>query len=125
MRCAGPLLQAFEAKGLFGHMTETQRAQVYELMTPRTITPGTELMKQGDNGDTYFVIESGTADVYVHGPGEVGEQFSQSLLSRADRPLTNQMSVLQSGPGNVVAQRGPGESVGTLFSCVCRLWMSF
>lgn len=86
MRCAGHLLQAFEAKGLFGHMTETQRAQVYELMTPRTITPGTELMKQGDNGDTYFVIESGTADVYVHGQGEVREQFSQSLLSRADHP---------------------------------------
>ena len=52
-------------------MTPDQRTQVYDLMTPRDITPGTELMKQGDNGDTYFVIESGTADVYVHGPGEV------------------------------------------------------
>ena len=63
--------QAFELKGLFSHMTPAQRTQVYDLMTPRTMAPGTELMKQGDNGDTYFVIESGTADVYVHGPGEV------------------------------------------------------
>lgn len=72
------LLQAFELKGLFSHMTSDQRTQVYDLMTPRDITPGTELMKQGDNGDTYFVIESGTADVYVHGPDEVSARcFSQ------------------------------------------------
>lgn len=84
-------LQAFETKGLFGHMTPDQRTQVYELMTPRTISPGTELMKQGDNGDTYFVIESGTADVYVHGPDEVGTQLqapsaNETTVRRTDKP---------------------------------------
>ena len=72
------MTQAFESKGLFSHMTNAQKTQVYGLMEPKDFSPGEELMKQGDNGDTYFVIESGTADVYVHGPGEVGEHSAHS-----------------------------------------------
>ncbi len=92
--------QAFETKGLFGHMTPDQRTQVYELMTPRTISPGTELMKQGDNGDTYFVIESGTADVYVHGPDEVGEQLrNNTTVRRTDKPRAHVTERSRQGGG--------------------------
>lgn len=106
------MVQAFETKGLFSHMTVDQRNQVYELMTPRTIAPETRLMTQGDNGDTYFVIESGIADVYVHGPGEVRLPASVYAPHLQATKLSLALSS-QSGLGDVVAQRGPGESVGT------------
>lgn len=79
-------MQAFESKGLFSHMTPEQRTQVYNLMIPLEFPPGMELMKQGDNGNTYFVIESGEAEVYVHGPGEVGGPFLPTSQTRACCP---------------------------------------
>ena len=80
---------AFEAKGLFSHLLRQQRLALYEIMKPVTLAPGTEIMRQGDDGDTYIVIEKGEADVYVAAPG-------------------------QAGRGDLVATRVPGESIGEL-----------
>ena len=80
---------AFESKGLFSHLTSAQRTSLYEIMQPVTVPCGTEIMRQGEDGDEYIVIEKGEADVYVAAPG-------------------------QAGRGSVVATRVPGESVGEL-----------
>jgi CRP-like cAMP-binding protein len=44
---------------------------MYEVMKPVTLAPGTEIMRQGADGDEYIVIESGEADVYVASQGQV------------------------------------------------------
>lgn len=80
---------AFESKGLFSHMSVEQRHLMYEVMKPVTLAPGTEIMRQGADGDEYIVIESGEADVYVASQG-------------------------QAGRGNLVVTRKPGESIGEL-----------
>ena len=60
-------------------MSPQQRKQLYDVMTPKAVEAGTELMRQGDDGATYFVIESGEADVYVHGPDEVSHSARRSI----------------------------------------------
>ena len=87
-------------------MSPQQRKQLYDVMTPRTVEAGTELMRQGDDGATYFVIESGEADVYVHGPDEV----SRSLSARVRSVSIRRLSARLWRPGRLGLGRGDARS---------------
>jgi|EP01049_Picozoa_sp_SAG25_P007217 CRP-like cAMP-binding protein len=63
-------------------MTSDQRNGVYEAMKPVTLQAGTEIMRQGEDGDEYIVIERGEADIYVAGPGEVRPAERVVIVSR-------------------------------------------
>ena len=48
-------------------MSPQQRKQLYDVMTPKAVEAGTELMRQGDEGDFAVVIQHGSCTVEVNG----------------------------------------------------------
>lgn len=94
-------------------MSPQQRKQLYDVMTPKSVEAGTELMRQGDDGATYFVIESGEADVYVHGPDEV----SRSLSARVRSVSIQRLSARLWRPGRLGLGRGDARA-GRVRRCV-------
>jgi cGMP-dependent protein kinase len=69
--------------------------EVIDCMKRRSVPPGHELIKQGDTGDFFYVIERGTYDIYVHGQKVVsftrGQSFGElALLYNCPRAATCQ-----------------------------------
>lgn len=72
---------------LFANLESSQVSQIVEEMYKIDVAPGTDLIKQGDLGDNFYVVESGTFEIYV---------------------------AKGSGKPKMVAQRGTGQSFGEL-----------
>eukprot|EP00741_Cyanophora_paradoxa_P007232 tig00001094_g6996.t1 len=50
---------------LFSHLDDAQRKEVFEAMFEAAKKAGEVVIKQGDEGDNFYLVDSGTFDVYV------------------------------------------------------------
>ena len=79
------LKESLGKQALFSSMDEMQLAQFVRCMAVEELHPGHTLMKQGDIGDKFYVVDSGTLICYITGVGVVaeytrGESFGELAL---------------------------------------------
>jgi cAMP-dependent protein kinase regulator len=55
---------------MFAHLDADERQQVFDAMFQVDFDAGAVIIKQGDDGDNFYVIDSGTCDIYVQKPGD-------------------------------------------------------
>lgn len=92
---------------IFGHLTPDARGVIADVLEPMEVSAGTDLIKQGDSGDYFYIVRSGEFDIYVQrgsgAPAKVasrgpGGSFGElALLYNAPRAATvraNQASVV-------------------------------
>lgn len=48
-------------------LTTTERVKVADALQPRTFAAGATIIREGDPGDNFYIVESGTADVFKNG----------------------------------------------------------
>ena len=80
---------------LFAQLHGTQLDELVDCMTERHIAPGEVVIKQGDEGDYFYVIESGACEVYVDGRLQCvlgpGDSFGElALMHSTPRAATVQ-----------------------------------
>jgi cAMP-dependent protein kinase regulator len=51
---------------LFGHLGSDQLDEVILAMFPREVVAGEQIIRQGDNGDAFWIVESGNFDIFVN-----------------------------------------------------------
>jgi cAMP-dependent protein kinase regulator len=51
---------------LFGHLDDIQLDNVIVSMFPREVLNGEKVIRQGENGDAFWIVESGMFDIYVN-----------------------------------------------------------
>jgi len=61
---------AIESNFLFQHLNETQRNQVMRLMVDVKVSTGDRIIRQGDQGDRFYLLRKGRLEVRVRQPGE-------------------------------------------------------
>ena len=52
---------------LFKSLDEKQHQIVLDAMFPKEFAPGDTIIKQGDDGDNFYILESGVCEVYKDG----------------------------------------------------------
>jgi hypothetical protein len=71
---------------MFGQLPMTTLEEVACRMTPRTIAAGTPIVREGEEGETFYVLSSGSVEVSQHGEPlhrlEPGESFGEIALLR-------------------------------------------
>lgn len=88
------LEDAMRENKLMRLLSPTDRAQLIAAFSPKSWESGTTIIKQGDRGEHFYVVESGTADVSIQGVGKVmvaakGTAFGElALLHDAPRAAT-------------------------------------
>ncbi|CAM9229051.1 unnamed protein product, partial [Hapterophycus canaliculatus] len=60
------ILQAIKTNFLFEHTTEKQNKVLVDVMRKRKVKAGEWVIRQGDKGDCFFIIDSGTFEVRVN-----------------------------------------------------------
>jgi len=60
---------AIKSNFLFQHLNSSQRQTVIDLMQPIYVSPGHWVIKQGDQGDRFYVVDSGRYEVRVRPAG--------------------------------------------------------
>jgi CRP-like cAMP-binding protein len=62
---SAPNLKPYHSNFLFSHLTPDERQAVFAAMERITVSPGDIIIRQGDRGDHFYVVESGTFCVLV------------------------------------------------------------
>ncbi|KAH9417102.1 protein kinase, cAMP-dependent, regulatory subunit type 1 [Dermatophagoides pteronyssinus] len=60
------LSKTVEKNVLFQHLDDSQRTDVFNAMFPVHHKAGEFIMRQGDEGDNFYIIDEGTVEVYVN-----------------------------------------------------------
>lgn len=75
---------------LFAHLDDQQAGVVVNALQPQSFDAGAVIMRQGEAGDTFFLIDSGSCDVYVaetgRMPGVVASAAAAAAAASRTRP---------------------------------------
>lgn len=63
------IITALKSNFLFQHLNQNQRQMVIDVMQPIEVQPGEWVIRQGDHGDRFYVIDHGRYEVRVKPPG--------------------------------------------------------
>ncbi|KAH8322235.1 hypothetical protein KR059_008884 [Drosophila kikkawai] len=60
------LSKAIAKNVLFAHLDESERSDIFDAMFPVNHIAGEDIIRQGDEGDNFYVIDVGEVDVFVN-----------------------------------------------------------
>ena len=89
---------------LFRNLEDDQRREVVDAMFEKRVTKGTAVIKQGEEGDNFYVVDTGNFDVFVnekkvveiHAGGSFGEL---ALMYNTARAATVSWNLWMGGSG--------------------------
>lgn len=61
------LSKAIAKNVLFSHLDENERSDIFDAMFPVSAIPGEVIIQQGDEGDNFYIIDSGEVEVRCNG----------------------------------------------------------
>ncbi|XP_070513374.1 cAMP-dependent protein kinase type I regulatory subunit isoform X3 [Cardiocondyla obscurior] len=87
------LSKAIAKNVLFAHLDENERSDIFDAMFPVTFLPGEAIIRQGDEGDNFYVIDQGEVEIFVNGElattiGEGGSFGELALIYGTPRAAT-------------------------------------
>lgn len=62
--------KALQSNILSSHLDENERKEVSEAMYEQHFEPGDVIIQQGDDGDVFYIVDTGECDIYVEKDGE-------------------------------------------------------
>ena len=60
------LSKAIAKNVLFSHLDENERSDIFDAMFPVNAMPGEVIIQQGDEGDNFYIIDTGDVEVSYH-----------------------------------------------------------
>eukprot|EP01066_Platyproteum_vivax_P009573 Platyproteum_vivax@DN4223_c0_g1_i1.p1 len=63
---------------LFGHLNAKERESVIDAMEKKPIQKSTNLIKQGDDGDYFYIVEKGQFDIFVARGGKAPAKVAEA-----------------------------------------------
>ncbi|XP_043480769.1 cAMP-dependent protein kinase type I regulatory subunit isoform X2 [Leptopilina heterotoma] len=87
------LSKAIGKNVLFAHLDEKERSDIFDAMFPVLFSPKETIIRQGDEGDNFYVIDQGEVEVFVNGElvttiGEGGSFGELALIYGTPRAAT-------------------------------------
>merc|ERR1712002_935497 len=87
------LSKAIAKNVLFSHLDENERSDIFDAMFPYSGIPGEIIIKQGNEGDNFYIIDQGDVEIYVNGEkvisiGEGGSFGELALIYGTPRAAT-------------------------------------
>ena len=68
------IMDILTSNNFFSNLTEDQRAMMADCMSAVQKADGEDIIKQGDQGDNFYILDKGAADVWVAKDGEEAQK---------------------------------------------------
>jgi len=88
---------AVKANFLFQHLNDTQAQQVYDVMKRVTVKKGDTVIRQGDQGDWFYVVDEGEYSVFLNQGGKDVEILKYTTLG-GNNPCFGELALMYSKP---------------------------
>ncbi|MEY4667933.1 MAG: hypothetical protein RL518_632 [Pseudomonadota bacterium] len=85
---------------LFSLLDDTELLALHEGLKKRTLAADTHLFHEGEQGDSLFIVQSGSVEIYVH--DFAGDKIALTTLSMGD--IFGETSVFDPGPRSASAR---------------------
>jgi len=103
------LEDAVKSNFLFSHLNMMQRLLLFQVMLKRHVVPGEVVIKQGERGDHFYVIEEGQFDVLVARGDDPAELVHTYHAVNGQHPSFGELSLMYGKPrAATVIARTPG-----------------
>jgi CRP-like cAMP-binding protein/serine/threonine protein phosphatase PrpC len=90
---------AVRANFLFAHLNEEQRQTVFDVMEKVDVVKGQDVIKQGEEGDKFYVVESGSYDVWKsHGRNAPAEKVYTYVSGQGLNPSFGELALMYGKP---------------------------
>ena len=76
------LSKAIAKNVLFSHLDENERSDIFDAMFPVNAMPGEVIIQQGDEGDNFYIIDSGDVEVSFLVSYQQTESFSLGMINQ-------------------------------------------
>jgi len=85
--------RSFDKMVLFSHLDEVERCEIFDAMFPAFARPGQEIIKQGEEGDNFYIVDQGEVEIFVDEKkvvtlGEGGSFGELALIHETPRAAT-------------------------------------
>ncbi|GMI62625.1 hypothetical protein ScalyP_jg4002 [Parmales sp. scaly parma] len=87
------ILEILRKNVLFKHLDSDQMNTVKDAMFLVNHASGDEIIKQGDDGDNFYVMDNGSVDVYVKGVND-----DKAVLSYSDGDSFGELAIMYNAP---------------------------
>jgi len=82
-----------ETNFLFAHLTEESRSEIVDILVEKVFNKDDVIIKQGDEGDFFYIIEEGTCEIFVNDTKVmtcvIGDSFGElALMYNSPRAAT-------------------------------------
>mmetsp|Transcript_42698 Transcript_42698/g.101361 ORF Transcript_42698/g.101361 Transcript_42698/m.101361 type:complete len:1069 (-) Transcript_42698:82-3288(-) len=103
------LEDAVKSNFLFSHLNMMQRLLLFQVMVKRHVVPGEIVIRQGERGDHFYIIEEGKFDVLVAQGDDPPELVHTYNAVNGQHPSFGELSLLYGKPrAATVISRAPG-----------------
>ena len=94
------LSKAIAKNVLFSHLDENERSDIFDAMFPVNALPGEVIIQQGDDGDNFYIVDTGEVEVSLRHSYQKCVCFTKiDLHHRTFQVYVNGEKVLQIGEG--------------------------
>ena len=90
--------QILQKNVLFQHLDEEQTGTVQDAMFLVEKEKDGVIIKQGDDGDNFYIIDSGSVDVFIESKREDGECDSKLVTSYGDGDSFGELAIMYNAP---------------------------
>lgn len=73
------LSKAIAKNVLFSHLDENERSDIFDAMFPVNVLPGEVIIQQGDEGDNFYIIDSGEVEVRKDMSSKVEKHWAHEM----------------------------------------------
>lgn len=89
---------ALKGNFLFQHLPDTQAKQIYDVMKRTEVEAGQVVIKQGDKGDAFFVLDDGEYKVTIESDGQQVEILRYKPNPTGANPCFGELALMYSKP---------------------------
>ena len=80
------LSKAIAKNVLFSHLDENERSDIFDAMFPVNAMPGEVIIQQGDEGDNFYIIDTGDVEVsYIKYIEEGNRIYRRRIIFRSGK----------------------------------------
>ena len=83
---------------LFGHLEPERLENVILAMFPREVIPGETIIKQGDNGDAFWIVETGKFHIFVNRSKPYDGQLGDKVTSCDSGACFGELALMYNAP---------------------------